>query len=184
MTSRAIARQYALALFDVAQKDGQTDRIGRDIAEFAALVRSHEELSGVLSNSAIPAARKRAIVDALVRAQPELQPGGWPVAAIPRRSRSADASRRDRGRIQGQGDGCGSRRARELSTATPIDEPARAADCRGAWQDARPAGHDDRARGSRPSSAGSWPASAASCSTAAWRGSWNESASDLRREQA
>ena len=36
MTSRAVARQYALALFDVAQKGGQTDRIGREIAEFAA----------------------------------------------------------------------------------------------------------------------------------------------------
>ncbi len=51
MTSRAVARQYALALFDVAQKGGQTDRIGRELAEFAALVRSHEELSGVLSNA-------------------------------------------------------------------------------------------------------------------------------------
>jgi len=72
MTSRAIARQYALALFDVAQKGRQTDRIGREIAEFAALVGSHEELAGVLSNGAIPTARKRAIVDELVKAQPEL----------------------------------------------------------------------------------------------------------------
>jgi F-type H+-transporting ATPase subunit delta len=74
MTSRAVARQYALALFDVARKGRATDRMGREIAEFAALVHSHEELSGVLSNTAIPVAQKRAIVDQLVRALPELSP--------------------------------------------------------------------------------------------------------------
>ena len=74
MTPRAVARQYALALFDVAQKGRQTDRIGRDIAEFAVVIRSHEELSGVLTNAAIPAAHKRAIVGELVKALPELSP--------------------------------------------------------------------------------------------------------------
>jgi F-type H+-transporting ATPase subunit delta len=74
MTSRAVARQYALALFDVAQKGRQTDRIGREIAEFAALVRSHEELAKTLSNTAIPVARKRAVIDDLVRSLPELGP--------------------------------------------------------------------------------------------------------------
>jgi F-type H+-transporting ATPase subunit delta len=74
MTSRAIARQYAHALFDVAQRGRQTDRIGRELAEFAALVASHAELSGVLANAAIPAARKRAVVDELVRALPSLSP--------------------------------------------------------------------------------------------------------------
>jgi F-type H+-transporting ATPase subunit delta len=125
MTSRAIARQYALALFDVAQKGGQSDRIGRDIAEFAALVRSHEELSGVLSNSAIPVARKRAIVDELVRAQPELSPEvgrllqfladrdrlmHLDAIAAAFKAKSMDADRVVRA---------------ELVTATPIDEPAR-----------------------------------------------------------
>lgn len=126
MTSRAIARQYALALFDVAQKGRQTDRIGRDIAEFAALVRSHEELSAVLSNSAIPAARKRAIVDELVRAQPELSPEvGRLLQFLADRDRLmhldaiADAFKAkamDADRVV---------RA-ELVTATPIDEAARA----------------------------------------------------------
>jgi F-type H+-transporting ATPase subunit delta len=74
MTSRAIARQYALALFDVARKGRQTDRIGREIAAFATLVRSHEELRGILSSTAIPTARKRAIVEQLVGAMPELSP--------------------------------------------------------------------------------------------------------------
>ena len=74
MTARAVARQYALALFDVAQKGRQTDRIGREIAEFAGLVQSHEELTKVLGNAAIPVAQKRAIVDQLVRSLPELSP--------------------------------------------------------------------------------------------------------------
>ena len=74
MTSRAVARKYALALFDVAQKGRQTDRIGRELSEFASLVRSHDELARVLTNAAIPPARKRAIVAALVRAVPGLSP--------------------------------------------------------------------------------------------------------------
>ena len=74
MTVRAVARQYALALFDVARKGGQTDRFGRELSEFAALVRSHDELSGVLANTAVPVAQKRAIVERLVQALPELSP--------------------------------------------------------------------------------------------------------------
>ena len=125
MTSRAVARQYALALFDVAQKGGQTDRIGREIAEFAALIRSHEELFGVLTNGAIPAAQKRAIVDELVKALPELSPEvGRLVGFLADRDRlmhfdaivaafkekAMDADRVVRA---------------ELSTAVAIDEPAR-----------------------------------------------------------
>lgn len=74
MTARAIARQYAHALFDVARKSRQTDRIGRDVAEFASLVASHSELSAVLASPAVPALRKRAVVDALVLEWPELSP--------------------------------------------------------------------------------------------------------------
>src|SRR5688572_8434857 len=125
MTSRAVARQYALALFDVAQKGRQTDRIGREIAEFAALVHSHEELSGVFSNAAIPAAQKRVIVDELIKALPELSPEvGRLLGFLAERDRlmhldaiattfkekAMDADRVVRA---------------ELSTATPIDAQAR-----------------------------------------------------------
>ena len=125
MTSRAIARQYALALFDVAQKGRQTDRIGREIGEFAALVRSHEELSGVLSNGAIPTAPKRAIVDELVRAQPELSPEvGRLLQFLADRDRlmhldGIAAAFKDKAM-----DSDRVVRA-ELSTATPVDEQAR-----------------------------------------------------------
>ena len=74
MTVRAVSRQYALALFDVAQKGRQTDRVGRELAEFATLVSSHDELSAVFANTAIPTSHKRAIVDRLVQALPELSP--------------------------------------------------------------------------------------------------------------
>ena len=74
MTVRTVARQYALALFDVAQKGRQTERVGRELAEFAALVASHEELSAVFANTAVPPAHKRVIVDRLIQALPELSP--------------------------------------------------------------------------------------------------------------
>jgi len=68
MTPRALARQYAGALFDVAQKAGRIEPVRGDVTAFAALVSSHEELRRVLQNPAVPVARKRALVDALVAA--------------------------------------------------------------------------------------------------------------------
>ena len=125
MTARAIARQYALALFEVAQKGGRIDRFGQDIGEFAALVRSHEELSGVLSNSAIPVARKRAIVDELVRAQPELSPEvGRLLQFLADRDRLMHLDTIAAGFKAKAMDADRVVRA-ELVTATPIDEPAR-----------------------------------------------------------
>src|SRR5262245_38411107 len=72
MTVRTVARQYALALFEVAQKGGLTERVGRELAEFAALVASHAELSAIFANTAVPPADKRAVVDRLVQALPGL----------------------------------------------------------------------------------------------------------------
>jgi F-type H+-transporting ATPase subunit delta len=66
MTSHAAALRYARALFDVARKDGDVQQAGRDLAAFAQLVASHEALPRVFSNPAIPAARKRALVEQLL----------------------------------------------------------------------------------------------------------------------
>jgi F-type H+-transporting ATPase subunit delta len=66
MTSRAAGTRYARALFDVARKEADIEQVGRDLANFAALVAGHDTLSRVLSNPAIPAARKRAVVDDLL----------------------------------------------------------------------------------------------------------------------
>ena len=66
MTSRGAATRYARALFDVAQKEGDIHQVGRDIAAFVALVTAHEGLARTFVNPAIPAARKRGIVEQLV----------------------------------------------------------------------------------------------------------------------
>ena len=66
MTSRASATRYARALFDVAQKEADIQQVGRDITAFAAVVGQHEVLSRALANPAVPAARKRAVVEGLL----------------------------------------------------------------------------------------------------------------------
>jgi len=65
MPSRASATRYARALFDVALKESDPVRIERDLASFAGLMSSSAELSGALTNPAVPAAAKRRIADAL-----------------------------------------------------------------------------------------------------------------------
>lgn len=67
MTSRVAATRYARALFDVALAEGQDlDQIGRELSETVALVSGNAELARALTHAAIPAARKRAVVEALL----------------------------------------------------------------------------------------------------------------------
>ena len=71
MTSRAAAARYARALFDVVRQESggrqeELEKAQRDLSEFAQLVTSHETLSRVLVNPAIPAGRKRAVVEQLL----------------------------------------------------------------------------------------------------------------------
>jgi F-type H+-transporting ATPase subunit delta len=66
MTGRAAGTRYARALFDVALKEADVEQAGRDLAAFARLVAGHEVLARVLSNPAIPAVRKRAVVEQLL----------------------------------------------------------------------------------------------------------------------
>ena len=71
MTPRAAAGRYARALFDVALKERLDLRaVARDLEALAGLVNTHPDLKRALSNPAIPAARKRAIVDALLALAP------------------------------------------------------------------------------------------------------------------
>jgi F-type H+-transporting ATPase subunit delta len=75
MTSRGAATRYARALFDVTlgeKKDLlQTQH---DLGEFARLVAGNESLQRVLTNPAIPAARKRGVVEQLLARAGSLQP--------------------------------------------------------------------------------------------------------------
>ena len=61
-------------MFDVAEESRQTERIGRELAGFASLIASNAELRAVLTSPAVPPARKRALVEALGRAAPDLSP--------------------------------------------------------------------------------------------------------------
>jgi F-type H+-transporting ATPase subunit delta len=67
MTARAAARRYARALFDVALAErSDLEQVGRDLAAFTALVSGNDQLQRVLANPAIPASRKRAVVEQLL----------------------------------------------------------------------------------------------------------------------
>jgi F-type H+-transporting ATPase subunit delta len=74
MTSRGAAIRYARALFDVARKEGDIHQAGRDIAAFARLVAENETLARVFANPAIPAQRKRAVVEQLFAAVGPMSP--------------------------------------------------------------------------------------------------------------
>lgn len=67
MTSRAAAGRYARAVFDVALAEGlDLDRIAGELDDFAGLVGGHEALRRAVENPAIPASRKRAVVEQLL----------------------------------------------------------------------------------------------------------------------
>lgn len=68
MTPRTAARRYAAALFDVVSRTGDIDRAERDLAAFADLVAGHRELHKIFETPAVPAQKKRAIVEALFAA--------------------------------------------------------------------------------------------------------------------
>lgn len=66
MTSRAAANRYARALFDVALKEANVERAQDDLQAFADLVHGHDVLSHTLANPAVPAAKKRTVVQLLL----------------------------------------------------------------------------------------------------------------------
>ena len=71
MTNRASAARYGRALFDVAVAEQQDlDRIDRELTGLADLAAGNEGLQRALSHPAIPAARKRAVIQALLDRSP------------------------------------------------------------------------------------------------------------------
>ncbi len=67
MTGRAAGIRYARALFDVAlQESADVQQIGRDLSAFAHLMAANDGLARVLTNPAIPASRKRGVVEQLL----------------------------------------------------------------------------------------------------------------------
>jgi F-type H+-transporting ATPase subunit delta len=74
MTNRAAGIRYARALFDVAQKEADIERVGRELTEFAEFVATHEALPKIFSNPAIPAAKKKALVEQLLARAGSISP--------------------------------------------------------------------------------------------------------------
>jgi len=72
VTLHAVARRYANALFDVAQRNQNVDALGRDLDAVRTLVASHDDLRRTLETPAIPVRNKRAIIEALLAQWPEL----------------------------------------------------------------------------------------------------------------
>jgi F-type H+-transporting ATPase subunit delta len=71
VTSRAAAKRYARALFEVALSERlDLEKIGQELGDTAGFVASHEQLQRVLANPAIPAARKRAVLEQLLERSP------------------------------------------------------------------------------------------------------------------
>ena len=73
MSTRASAARYAKALFDVAHTESSPEQAEKELVAFSELVRTHTDLRLALSSPAIPAARKRAVVEQLLERQ---QPSG------------------------------------------------------------------------------------------------------------
>jgi F-type H+-transporting ATPase subunit delta len=75
MTSRGAANRYARALFDVTLGEGKDlIQTQQDLGNFAHLVATNASLQRVLTNPAIPAARKRGVVEQLIARAGSLQP--------------------------------------------------------------------------------------------------------------
>jgi F-type H+-transporting ATPase subunit delta len=71
MTARAAAKRYARALFDVAQAERiDFETIDGELAGVAAFVAGNEALHRAFANPAIPAARKRAVLEQLLALSP------------------------------------------------------------------------------------------------------------------
>jgi F-type H+-transporting ATPase subunit delta len=66
LTSRAAANRYARALFDVALREANVEKAQDDLQQFADLVSRHDVLSHTFANPAVPAAKKRSVVKALL----------------------------------------------------------------------------------------------------------------------
>lgn len=66
MSTRASAARYAGALFDVASNEASPEQAEQDLTAFADLLRAHPDLEGVLVNPAVPALKKRDLVQVLV----------------------------------------------------------------------------------------------------------------------
>jgi F-type H+-transporting ATPase subunit delta len=72
VSARSVARQYAQALFQVAERSQRQEAVGRDLAELMRVVNVHAELRAVFDTPLVGPRKKRAMVDALIAAAPDI----------------------------------------------------------------------------------------------------------------
>jgi len=70
VTNRSSAARYAKALLDVSRREGDPQAVERGLASFVSLTDGHPQLARALVNPAIPAQRKTALVDELLKRSP------------------------------------------------------------------------------------------------------------------
>ena len=71
MTARAAAKRYARALFDVAQAERlDLEAINSELSGVATFVAGNEALQKIFANPAIPAPRKRGVIEQLLALSP------------------------------------------------------------------------------------------------------------------
>lgn len=72
MAERDLVRSYASAIFQIAEAEGMLDRVTDELFRFAKAVEQNHELRSSLTDIAIPAERKEAVIDELIgeRASP------------------------------------------------------------------------------------------------------------------
>jgi F-type H+-transporting ATPase subunit delta len=70
VTNRGAARRYARALFDVLRQESAdaavVERTQTELAGLADLLKTYPALAGAISNPAVPVAKKRAVMQALL----------------------------------------------------------------------------------------------------------------------
>jgi len=78
MSTETIARRYASALADVVLKQGDAETVKTELVVFEQLVAANADLSNVLSNPAIPHAKKEHILNELLaRTKPSKTTGNF-----------------------------------------------------------------------------------------------------------
>jgi F-type H+-transporting ATPase subunit delta len=73
MSMRASAARYARALLDVTISEGDPQQAERELAAFVDLLQQHRDLGAALTNPAVPAASKRAVIEQVLAT---LKPSG------------------------------------------------------------------------------------------------------------
>ncbi len=71
MSVRSAARRYAAVLFEVVHAQGDLARVEGELNAFVALVDGHAELQTVLAHPAIPALKKRELIEQILNTSGE-----------------------------------------------------------------------------------------------------------------